>query len=916
MRSRRTRLKNYVIGSRWISEAEPELGLGLIVEAQNKSVAVFFPGSGVDRRYGMQTAPLKRIQFAIGDEIKSNDGETLVVEELKEENGLISYFGQGKCIAELKLSDRLSFSKPEERLFAGSIDSNKLFEMRYDVLLQQRKYFQMESRGFLGPRLNLISHQFYVAQTISERQKPRVMLADEVGLGKTIEAGLIIHQLIQTGRAERVLILVPDSLVYQWFVEMLKKFQLSFTTVNNDSDLDKKENPFDSGQFFIVSMKYLMQDAQLLDDVLSVKFDIVVVDEAHQLKWTPENSSAEYDLVQTLTKNIPGVLLLSGTPEILGLAGHFSRLHLLDPERFHNFEHFLEETMKYQELSKIVKELQKEKNITSSQTEKLQKLGIQVSKTDSVEVINELIDIHGTGRIYFRNTRKSMSSYSEFFPKRVLHKYPLKLGKGKKAEAKLFQDKIEWLAGFLEKTKDSKTLLLCHERDMVLSIEAKLKTMTNAKIAVFHSGMSLIARDRQAAYFLDPEGAQILLSTEIGSEGRNFEFAKHLILLDLPKLPDLLEQRIGRLDRIGQKNEINIHLPYVLESSEEVLYRWYHEGLNAFEDSPRGATEVYVTVQPTLKALIESANNGDHQADELDKLIIATKSEHKYVAERLEEGQDRLVELNSFNPVAAKNTLSKISEVENDPELRSFLLRLFNQLGVDVEELAGDLLFIKPSDNMYLPHFPGLPNDGMSISFIREVAMRREDVSFMTWDHPLVTGIMEFISSKEVGNITAATWRGKAKENFLIEAYLVFEVLADKKLQAEKYFPPTPLRVLLNQSMQDITQKYSKKIIDEDVMIPDNEKLEKVKSIPKEFVKECIKKAKEYSIPRAKQYKEKFKTEMITKLDGEINRLKTLRSINPTVSAKDIQNLEMTKQKLISAMDNPSLRLDSLRFIL
>ena len=76
--------------------------------------------------------------------------------------------------------------------------------------------------------------------------------------------------------------------------------------------------------------------------------------------------------------------------------------------------------------------------------------------------------------------------------------------------------------------------------------------IASLNIGVFHSGLSFVARDRQAAYFSDPAGAQILLCTEIGSEGRNFEFAHHLVLFDLPLYPDLLEQRIGRLDRIGQ----------------------------------------------------------------------------------------------------------------------------------------------------------------------------------------------------------------------------------------------------------------------------------------------------------------------------------------------------------------------------
>ena len=183
-----------------------------------------------------------------------------------------------------------SLKKPEERLFAGNIDTSEFFKMRYDTLLNQRKLFISSTRGFTGPKVNLIPHQMYVASEICKRSRPRVLLADEVGLGKTIEAGLILHHLILTGRVERALILVPDSLVYQWFVEMLRKFQLTFKTINHDSQLKKGEQPFEDGQLFVASTKYLMHEDWLMEQVKDSKWDLLIVDEAHQLRWAPDNS--------------------------------------------------------------------------------------------------------------------------------------------------------------------------------------------------------------------------------------------------------------------------------------------------------------------------------------------------------------------------------------------------------------------------------------------------------------------------------------------------------------------------------------------------------------------------------------------------------------------------------------------------
>lgn len=908
-------LRNYLVGQRWISESEPELGLGMVMETEPKTVMVYFPASKVERRYGTQTAPLRRIQFMAGDEIRLQDGSTHVVRDVRESNGLMTYLLDVGEAGETHLSDTLSLSRPEERLFAGQVDSLELFKLRYDLLLHQRNLFLSPVRGFTGPRLALIPHQQYVAHEVATRPRPRVMLADEVGLGKTIEAGMILHHLLITGRAERAVILVPDSLVYQWFVEMLKKFGLSFATINHESGIEEGENPFEDNQLFIVSIRYLMQSPWLAEHMLADQWDMLIVDEAHQLRWNPGRPSPEYELVEKLSNQTEGLVLLSGTPEILGLGGHYARLHLLDPQRFHDYDAFLEEHASYQEISAIAKFLGGAKPLTASQEKKLKALDLKVPTTpeEREKTMADLLDRHGTGRVYFRNTRKRMMSFAEFFPKRILHPYPLKPGKGKAAEKQDYTTKVDWLVDHLVATKGTKTLLLCHEKDMVIALEASLKQKSPAKIGVFHAAMPLLHRDRAAAYFSDPEGAQLLLSTETGAEGRNFEFAQHLVLFDLPKLPDLLEQRIGRLDRIGQKNDINIHVPYLTGGSEEILFRWYHEGLNAFESSPRGASELFATVREDLAPLVES-NEIDEK--KFNALLKRTKTEHEQIEERLEDGQDRLVELNSYDEKKAQGHIQALKDVEGAPALREFMLALCERLGVDVEDLDGDSYYLKPSDNMYLPHFPGLPHEGVSVTFKREVAQRRPELLFLTWDHMMVLGIMELVASKEMGNVTVATWKAKAPEPFLLEAFFTLHCMADRRLQPQKWFPPTPLRVLLNAKGVDVTAKIPKKMVDDGVTGGTPEKITQVRGLPRDVIKDLLKKGKEAAVPRAKQYKDKFLTDMKTNFETEITRLEKLREVNPTVSLQEIVALKTQRLKLEKAMGEAQLTLDSLRIIL
>lgn len=910
-------MKQFIIGQRWISESEPELGLGVIVEVEGKTVTCFFPAAKVDRRYGAQTAPLRRIKFSQGDEVKGQNGEVFIVEEVTEDDGLVTYTGSGSTLMETHLADTLSFSKPEERLFAGNIDSNELFRLRYDVLLNQRKLFISPIRGFSGPRVSLIPHQMYVASEVARRARPRVLLADEVGLGKTIEAGLILHHLILTGRVERAIIIVPDSLVYQWFVEMLRKFQMTFTTINHDSQLERGDRPFEDGQLFVASLKFLMKEDWLMEQVLESDWDLLVVDEAHQLRWSPNNSSMEYDFVAALAKDTPGVLLLSGTPEILGLAGHYARLHLLDSNRFHDFNQFIEETMGYKPISDLANKLISNKALNAEEKKTLKnKLGLDIEGLDKEKALQMLVDRHGTGRVYFRNTRKTMATYQEFFPKRLFEGYPLTLGKTKNPEKKIFELKSSWLAQFVEKNKDAKILLICHDKELVIELEKVLKEQSTAKVAFFHSGMNLMNRDRQAAYFADPAGADILLSTEIGSEGRNFEFAKHLILFDLPKLPDLLEQRIGRLDRIGQKNDIHIHVPYIEKSSDEILVRWYNEGFNAFESSPRGATELYATIRSDLLELLQAADEGEYPENQLKDFLIKTQEVHQGIEKKLEEGQDQLVEINSFHHDKAMQFVKELKAVDESTDLKNFMLTLFNQLGVEAEDMDDpDTFLVRPGDNMYLPHFPGLDNEGMTITFKRENALKREDVIFLSWDHPMVVGIMDFISSKEMGNATISTWSMGSKEPFLFEGFYLLHSVADKKLQLEKWFPPTPLRVLLNSQMQDLTTKMPKKFIDENTISLNLEKRNQLGDLPKDFIKGCIKKGRELCAARAKQYKDKFKEDMLKAMNAEIERLEALRAVNPTVSETEVLLLKYNRDNMSKAMDKAELSLDSLRLI-
>ncbi len=174
--------------------------------------------------------------------------------------------GAGREVPETELSDTLSFCKPEDRLYAGQVDENSAFELRLEALRRRHQIRHSPVRGLIGSRIELIPHQLYIAHEVAGRVLPRVLLADEVGLGKTIEACLVLHRLHRSGRAGRILILVPEPLVHQWFVELLRRFNLLVSIFDEErcTAIEAGEpgaNPFLDDQVILCPLSLLSQSA-------------------------------------------------------------------------------------------------------------------------------------------------------------------------------------------------------------------------------------------------------------------------------------------------------------------------------------------------------------------------------------------------------------------------------------------------------------------------------------------------------------------------------------------------------------------------------------------------------------------------------------------------------------------------------
>ena len=244
-------MHKFTPGQRWVSDNDATLGLGIVQSVAFRTVQMEFPAADETRTYAKNNAPLTRVKFDIGESIKSMDGWYLSITKIEHDSGTVRYHGirdsgQATTMHECELSDEITFNLPQDKLFAGQVDDNKWFELRAATLRHLAKQQTSASFGLQGPRVSLIPHQIYIANEVSNRTAPRVLLADEVGLGKTIEAGLILHRLILTGKIHRALIIVPEPLLHQWLVELLRRFNLRFNLLDEQyfSHIDQAiDNP-------------------------------------------------------------------------------------------------------------------------------------------------------------------------------------------------------------------------------------------------------------------------------------------------------------------------------------------------------------------------------------------------------------------------------------------------------------------------------------------------------------------------------------------------------------------------------------------------------------------------------------------------------------------------------------------------
>ncbi|WP_026969185.1 RNA polymerase-associated protein RapA [Algoriphagus terrigena] len=939
-------MREILLNQRYTSAGEPELGVGVVTEVSKGKVRISFPSSDEVRLYSIESAPLLRTVFKPGHTIVDQQGQSLVIEEVKLERGLYLYYGDDRALSEAELGDVSTSHTVEDRLFAGDVDSPELFALRRETLDYNYQRRISPVHGFVGGKVDLIPHQLYIAHEVSSRFAPRVLLSDQVGLGKTIEACLILHRLLVTGRITRALIIVPESLIHQWFVEVLRRFNLWFNIFDEkrSASLEKgapQGNPFLDDQLVICSIEFLAGSAKRTQQAVSAGWDMLVVDEAHHLEWSVEEAGPEYSIVDLLSRVTKGLLLLTATPEQLGVESHFARLRLLDPNRYADFDDFVKESEGNKDIAAIVEKLSAGKGLTAKEKILLEsifskeRIALLANKDEQAthNLIEDLLDQHGPGRVLFRNTRLAMSG----FPKRIAQLIPLRdeedqslwierlrnefsddmNGSSESRSAQEFwfdeDPRVKWLLGKMEELEPAKILLICTSKEKVLALESAISKFPEITASVFHEDLTLVQRDRNAAWFAEPDGAQILLCSEIGSEGRNFQFAHHLVLFDMPFHPELLEQRIGRLDRIGQKKDITIFIPYLVGSPQELLVRWFHEGINAFNANLEGGDMISKLFSNRLLTI---AKNESFEAaeTELEALIAETADYQKVLKKNLAEGRDSMLEMNSFRPKVAERLIQQIRQEDNDPALETYLTKVFRHFDIEMEDLAPRTYLLHPA-SFSASVFPAIPREGVQVTFDRQRALSREDVGFLTWDHPMATGAIDKVLSSTLGTASCGLIRKSGKPGLVLELIFVLETSGKQRMAIDRFLPHTPLRVVVDHTGDDVTESFSVAMLNKSVVPGKIDALLESNLFVETMLPDMIASATEIAEEMGENEIEKGLARMRRTLDHEINRLSALQKKNKDIRVDEIQAAIAERNTLSALIKRARVRLDAVQVI-
>ena len=702
-------------------------------------------------------------------------------------------------------------------------------------------------KELVGCRTFLMAHQISTIVRAFESRPIRYMLADEVGLGKTIEACSVIKILCSENKSLRVLYIVPGALAHQWCNELKYKFEI---TATQNSSIAGYAN----------HVVVALEDLDEYNDVLGYKWDMLIVDETHRLLGQTD----KYELVLSLSKSTRNALFLSATPIQNRKEEYLRLLSLLQPEQYcrmdlSTFSSILSKQKTIQRrVNSLIYHMDHYDEYMEDSLEKLEELAEELEDTSLSKIIGgidfnsedkgkssmeqALSYISENYRIERNVVRNRRDFVTEVLGKRVLEEIPytMKNSEDNYSERNVYFSLLEYISSRLEdesieqadivrllqamfsspwalsgvlsemKIKDDSlsdmvrlwviqaedelkqlSYLLDEAPDKIMSRllhaidyveqEVRVSNDNNGKVVVFSEfpetlwkfGELLKERKIECVCFTanmlrseledsvyefqNNEKCRVILCDATGGEGRNFQNADWVIHLDLPWTANAIEQRIGRLDRLGRDAghlEVKSVVLYAKESIEAQLFDIWNRGINLFERSLSGLEIITGELNERIEeALTDDIYNGLENA--IDDIMEMTEETREAVEE--EELYDSGSVIYRPLSLAVDQMLKTYSGGENDLFQKS-MLGWANQAGLKSTVSKNGI--VQFADSMFSPRAaiqslfvpPDWSNyDNTAIvrkegrilgTFDRATAIKREDLLFYAPGDPVFDSII------------------------------------------------------------------------------------------------------------------------------------------------------------------------------
>jgi ATP-dependent helicase HepA len=814
---------------------QPEWGVGhlAMLQEQGAKAVVFFPARE-DAPVLVSTKGGALVPYAlpVGEPIVTTKGRRArVVREEPGGRGLRRYAIRYEDTGE---EDEMPESEvralpPRSDLLAtlreGRVGDAKAFVLRKQALVLDDERRCDALGALLASRVMVKPHQVGVVQRVLSARRPRFVLADEVGLGKTIEAGMVFSALRLSGLARRVLVVAPSHLTVQWLVELFHKFNQLFTLMDSDRHAQSlKEQPDVSPwarfPLVVTSLELLARSEEHRSAVAAEDafWDLVIIDEAHHLK-----GEKAFEAARGLAGNSWGLLLLTATPMQLDPAEYHGLLTLIDAATAPTVKGFEERLARQEELSAAVRALL-EGTAPAAAVKELAKRFPGDAKLQALQereaLLSHLAETYSLSDRLVRNRRAVVGGFST----RRLHRHPVQLSaeelktrdaalaalagsslRGaplanvlrrlesspaafagavsanpvlKAAHLKLpardakFVAFLGVLRGIWASEAAAKVLVFTESRDTLEALQAELGR-EGIEALGYHGDLPLVERDRQVARFRDPEGPKVLLCTEVGGEGRNFQFSHHLVNYDLPWSPATVEQRIGRLDRIGQTKPVEIHVFDPAGTLASDVLMLLADAVGVFGETVGGLDAVLEEVEDRLAELALLPREARvAYAAELKAKVEGARAQVK-------RAYDPLLDVRSFDKPAVERLVARAqarmgieADEEEEPSLEDGLWSVARDLDERLEESVTELakrVGIRVDTDEEVEAFQcafhfghalnveGLP--GLDVmedrtllgTFWRDTAVEAEELEYFATGHSLVEALFGFLRDGPYG---------------------------------------------------------------------------------------------------------------------------------------------------------------------